>query len=280
MPESGWQRTLRNRLKSSSIRRAFWAVARKKSLALRRQEEDFYRKLLFGFRPGDTIFDIGANEGAKADIFLKLGARVVALEPDSACQTILRDRFLRYRVRPGKITLVSSAVSDKRGTEEMWIDGPGSAVNTMSRKWADHLKENKDSFKFGHCGMQFNHSKLVETTTVADLVKLYGAPFFIKIDVEGHELSVLRGMQEPVPFLSFEVNLRAFRREGIRCVEFLGQLKPGGSFNYTADCCAGLALGDWLRVEEFGPVLESCTDETVEVFWKSGCSSIRSQPGR
>ena len=79
----------------------------------------------------------------------------------------------------------------------MWIDGPGSAVNTISRKWADDLKEHKESFKYGHCGLEFSRSVSVETTTLEQLIKSYGMPFFIKIDVEGHELSVLRGLQTP-----------------------------------------------------------------------------------
>jgi hypothetical protein len=109
---------------------------------------------------------------------------------------------------------------------------------------------------------------------------VHGAPFFVKIDVEGHELSVLRGMRRPVPCLSFEVNLRAFRHEGIECVRLLHRLEPDGLFNYTPDCCSGLVLREWVECEEFCIVLDSCTDESVEVFWRSECSlgsSLRSR---
>jgi hypothetical protein len=34
----------------------------------------------------------------------------------------------------------------------MLIDGPGSAVNTMSPKWAESLKKNRATFAYGHCG--------------------------------------------------------------------------------------------------------------------------------
>ena len=157
----------------------------------------------------------------------------------------------------------------------MWIDGPGSAVNTISRKWADELKEHKESFKHGHCGLDFARSEQVETTTVEELMKLYGAPYFIKIDVEGHELSVLGGMQQPVPFLSFEVNLRTFRQEGKDCVQVLHRLKQDGCFNYTPDCTSGLVLKEWLGSRDFSAVLDSCTDESIEVFWKSGYDTVR-----
>jgi FkbM family methyltransferase len=267
--------SLRHRLQSSFIRRMYWAFAKREVLVSRRREEEFYRKLLVGLQRNGLIFDIGANRGDKTEVFLKLGVRVVSVEPDDACRVILRDRFLQYRLRPCPVTLVGEAVSDKIGTEQMWIDGPGSAVNTISRKWADQLKENKQSFKYGHCGLEFSRSEQVKTTTVEDLIKLHGIPFFIKIDVEGHELSVLSGMQRPVPYLSFEVNLRAFRQEGIECVQVLRRLQQDGCFNYTPDCSSGLVLKDWLGSDDFCAVLGSCTDESIEVFWKSNCGIIR-----
>lgn len=252
-------------------------IANRDTFVSSRKEEAFYRELLVGLKQGDMVFDVGANEGAKTDIFLRLGTNVVAVEPDAACQDVLRDRFLRYRWKSSRVKLVGKAVSDKSGVEEMWVDGPGSAVNTMSRKWADHLKENKNSFKWGHNGLEFSQSKSIETITIADIVEIYGNPFFIKIDVEGYELSVLRGMPQPVPFLSFEVNLSTFRQEGIECVRLLAQLEPNGRFNYTPDCCAGMSLQDWLPSEEFCDVLSSCTEETIEVFWRSNSSAVHNK---
>jgi FkbM family methyltransferase len=267
--------SLRHRLQSSFVRRMYWAVAKREALASARKEENFYRSLLVDLRRDDLIFDIGANQGDKTDIFLRLGARVVSVEPDGTSRGILQDKFLRYRLRPKPVTLVGKAVSDKIGTEQMWIDGPGSAVNTISRKWADELKEHKEDFKHGNCGLDFSRAEQVETTTVEELIRLNGVPYFIKIDVEGHELSVLRGLQRPVPFLSFEVNLRAFRQEGIECVGVLHRLKEDGRFNYTPDCGSGLVLKEWLEREQFCSVLSSCADESIEVFWKTNCMMAR-----
>ena len=274
---AGWHGTLRNRLKYSSIRRLYWAAAKKETLISSQREQDFYRRLLVGLRHDDLVFDVGANQGAKTDIFLRLGARVVAVEPDEACHAILQDRFLRYRLKARPVTLVGKAVSDGVGSVEMYIDGPGSALNTMSPKWANYLKENRERFEWQHCGLDFSRRKSVETTTVEDLVNLYGMPFFVKVDVEGHELNVLRGIRRPVPFLSYEINMRAFKDEGVQCVRILSKLQPDGCFNYTPDCYSGLVLKEWLGPDEFCAVLESCADETVEVFWRSGSSIVRSE---
>ncbi len=66
----------------------------------------------------------------------------------------------------------------------------------------------------------------------------------MKIDVEGLEPSVIRGLRRPVPYLSFEVNLPEFRPEGLECVELLRTLTPTGAFNYAVKCDTGLELGN------------------------------------
>jgi FkbM family methyltransferase len=243
-----------------------------------RQELRFYKTVLKGFEPGGVIFDIGANEGAKTDVFLRLGARVIAVEPDGTCSRRLKERFLELRIHPRPVTIVTRAVSNSAGTEEMLIDGPGSAVNTMSPKWAESLKKNRATFAHGHCGLEFSQTKLVETTTIDELIAQQGLPFFVKIDVEGHELSALRGLHRPVPWLSFEVNLPEFRPEGLECIRVLTELAHTGRFNYTSDCAHGLTLKDWMPAEEFSLVLGRCSERSIEIFWKTYFAS--GPPGR
>jgi hypothetical protein len=148
----------------------------------------------------------------------------------------------------------------------MWIDAPGSAKNTLSRKWVETLRG--DERRFGH-RLGFADCREVETVSLEQLIRVHGLPFYVKIDVEGHELSILRGIQRPVPFLSFEVNLPEFRPEGLECVSLLAHLAQDGRFNYTPDCRRGLALERWGTAEEFRAVLHSCADPSIEVFWRS-----------
>ena len=254
------------RAKGSWIYDLYWSVADRRILDDRQRESDFYRTLLEGFQNGDLIFDIGANQGYKSDIFLRCGAKVVAVEPDKTNQETLKRKFLDLRLKKRRLVIVPKAVSDRISTETMWIDAPGSAKNTLSRKWAETLKD--DDKRFGHA-LGFGQSRQVETVTIEQLIIAHGSPFFIKIDVEGHELSVLRGMRRPVPYLSFEVNLPEFRREGLECIQVLASLAPDGKFNYSADCRRGLVLDRWIEKEEISAVLDSSADGSVEVFWKT-----------
>jgi FkbM family methyltransferase len=256
------------RLRASGIHDLYWRVAGKRWIIAREKQLDFYRRLLPELRAGDLIFDIGANEGFKTDLFLRLGARVVAVDPDETNQSILRGKFARFRLVRKPVVIVGKAVSDNIRSETMWIDGPGSAVNTLSQKWATALSANKARHTQGHSGLDFAQQKIVETTTIEQLISAHGIPIFIKIDVEGYELNVIRGLQRPVPYLSFEVNLPEFRLEGLQCIEILGRLTGAGKFNYAVECEQGLALERWLNADEFLPVLRQCADTAIEVFWK------------
>ena len=254
------------RTKASWIYDAYWTVADKRIIEDRCKQTEFYRKLLVGFRKGDLVFDVGANFGYKVDIFLRMNATVVAVEPDNLNQEILKQKFFKYRLKKKPVIIVGKAVSEKSSIQKMWIDKPGSALNTLSTKWANTLREDENRFGQRH---NFGEWKEIETVSVEQLVATHGLPFFIKIDVEGHELSVLRGMRQPVPYLSFEVNLPEFRVEGLECLQVLGRIAPDGQFNFSADCRRGLAQERWLSIGEMSTVLSSCKDESIEVFWKT-----------
>ena len=151
----------------------------------------------------------------------------------------------------------------------MWIDEPGSAKNTLNPKWVETLRT--DSSRFGK-SLEFGQKKEVETITLEELIRSQGLPFYVKIDVEGYEAVVLRGLRSPVRYLSFEVNLPEFRPEALECIELLENVAAHGDFNYAPDCQRGLALERWLSKKEFVDALNDCQEPCIEVFWKAPVS--------
>ena len=61
---------------------------------------------------GDLCFDIGANRGVKSEALLRVGARVVAVEPQPACAAELRERLGHFQ----HFVCVESAVGEREGT--------------------------------------------------------------------------------------------------------------------------------------------------------------------
>jgi len=254
------------RIKASFIYDTFWWFADRSILEMRSNEVKFYRALLGTTPEKLLVFDIGANHGQKTDVFLRLGAQVVAIEPDKSNQEILAQQFLKLRLRPKPVTIIGKAESDKTAVATMWVDAPGSAKNTLSQKWVDTLRN--DDERFGN-KLEFAGRLEVETTTLEALIEKYGLPFYVKIDVEGHEPSVLRGLKRPIPFLSFEVNLPEFVNEGVECVEILGRIAAQSRFNWSRDCQGTLALSEWVTSAELVKILRDCKESSVEVFWRN-----------
>jgi FkbM family methyltransferase len=257
-----------HRLRASFVYDLYLTLRNGKLLKARDREAAFYRAVLNGFKPGDLIFDIGANIGDKTVTFLRLGARVVAVDPDEHNQNVLRKKFLRSRIRPRPVMIVGKAVGARVGVETMLVCAPGSVFNTLSEKGAGIISDSTNRPGQLSDVIEYKEKKTVETTTLDHLIEAYGLPFFIKIDVVGFELEVLQGLHRSVPFLSFEIGLPESRRELLQCVGLLGGLSSSGQFNYTWDRRNGLALDRWLDVRSFLRILESCGDGPIEVFWR------------
>src|SRR5579859_5883866 len=94
---------LYNRVKASHAYDLYWSVFDRSLVAGVHRELRFYRSLLEGLRPGSLVFDVGANDGFKTGIFLKLGARVVAIEPDRTNQQVLREKFVVLPSKTGHL---------------------------------------------------------------------------------------------------------------------------------------------------------------------------------
>jgi FkbM family methyltransferase len=257
------------RLKNSCVQDLYWKVNNREIIDTRNRHVRFYRDLLRGLRKSDLVFDIGANVGQKTDVFLRLGARVVAVEPDERNQQVLRGKFITYRFFRKPVCIVGKAVSDEVAVKPMWIDGPGSALNTLSTKWVDTLRGNRARFSHTPDALEFREKRSVETTTLEELINEHGFPFFVNIDVEGYELSVLRGLRRPVPYVSFEVNLPEFREEGLQCLTILQSLDPEGQANYVLDCGQGAVLEHWANAQELAEIIRECADPCIEVLWRS-----------
>ena len=179
----------------------------------------------------DLVFDVGANVGQRAAIFSELARTVVAFEPQAECVRHLRSRF-RFK-RNVKIQPV--ALSEAAGEAEIY-ESSAHTVSSMSLKFIESV--GKKVFK----DENWDRKVVVKTRTLDQMIDLYGAPRFIKIDVEGFELNVLNGLSRRVPLLSFEFMPIALD-EVKKCLSRLNEI----SADYLYDYCLGENLDFRLR---------------------------------
>ena len=144
---------------------------------------------------GDLVFDVGSHVGDRVAAFRRLGARVIAVEPQPALARTLR---LLYG-GDSAVTVMESAVGRGPGTVALKLNLDNPTVSTASDAFiaASHGVP-------GWEGQQWNRTIEVPVTTLDALIARFGAPRFIKIDVEGYEAEALAGLSSPVPALSFE----------------------------------------------------------------------------
>src|SRR5262249_24716497 len=93
-------------------------------------------------------------------------------------------------------------------------------------------------------GLAWDGVEMVQTTRLDALIRRYGMPAFIKIDIEGGELSALDGLTVPVPALSLEFTPE-YSGAGVECVKRLQKIGDY-RFNFSFGDDATLHLAEWL----------------------------------
>lgn len=146
-------------------------------------------------KPGDLVFDIGAHVGDRVAAFRRLGARVVAVEPQPALVKTLR---LLYG-RDNNVTIEATAIGRTTGEIELSVNVDNPTVSTAS---TDFIAAAAGAP--GWQGQTWGKRVTVPLTTIDALIERHGSPVFIKIDVEGFEAEALAGLTKPVAALSFE----------------------------------------------------------------------------
>ena len=152
---------------------------------------DYHSMLLYKdlIACGDLVFDVGANAGDRSIMFLMLGAKVVGFEPQPVCVNFLR----KLEVFP-QFTHEAVALASEPGEAEMHICDEHCA-STLSDFWVTEGRFAKNNW-IG--------KEKVKVETLEKYIEKHGVPRFIKIDVEGFEYEVLKGLKTEVAYISIE----------------------------------------------------------------------------
>jgi FkbM family methyltransferase len=186
-------------------------------------------------KPGDLAFDIGAHAGNRTRALAALGCRVVSVEPQPDFARVLRTLFGRNP----NVTVVEIAVSEAPGRAMLALSERTPTVTTLASEWR-RARAQEAGFK----GVEWNRQLEIEVTTLDRLIERFGVPAFVKLDVEGSEPAILRGLSQAVPAISFEY-LPWTLEESAACVARLDAL-GAYTFNWSVGEGFQLASPHWL----------------------------------
>jgi FkbM family methyltransferase len=171
-------------------------------------------------------FDIGANVGLWARSNMYKCDKIIAVEASSRTFNSLQHNCTNTNIVP-----LNYAVCNNNGKDIVFYEAQCNVLSTLNKDWLTSA----DSRFFN----QPYTTVVCKTITIDDLIKQYGVPELIKVDVEGGEYECISSLTTKVNQLCFEwaseVNPITFK-----CLDYLFTLgftkfylQMGDSYTFT-----------------------------------------------
>lgn len=128
------------------------------------------------------IFDIGFHKGEDSIHYLKEGYKVIAVEANPQLVETGSKKFRNF-IENGQLTLLNKGIASENTTLEFW-------VNTYCSEWS--------SFDKNMAGRMNTSCYKVEVECIRteDLIKEYGLPYYLKIDIEGYDIYAIKSISK------------------------------------------------------------------------------------
>lgn len=168
------------------------------------------------------------HNGDDTAYYLHRGFNVVAVEADPDLAAAGRKRFAAA-IADGRLALVNKAIAAQPGEADFWICDELRVWNSF-----DHSIASRNGLP---C-----HAVKVQTVPLRDLLAEHGVPYYLKVDIEGHDHIAVADIspQNAPQFVSLELNsvddfylLRSKGYQRFKCIQqgyFTPVLSPRLSF--------------------------------------------------
>lgn len=141
----------------------------------------------------ELVFDIGANIGAFSEKILSFNenCKIILIEPNDDLKKTLEDKFIGKNVE-----ILNFIVSEKSNEIIKFHISNADKISTASVDWILNSRFSNN----------YEWNKVVKKLSInlEDLIKKYGNPDLIKIDVEGYEYEVIKGLVSKQKEICFE----------------------------------------------------------------------------
>ena len=152
----------------------------------------FFFKKLFRTERINKVFDVGANEGLKSQLFQLLSCKILLVEPDPNLYSLLQHTFKRQVV-------LNRAVGSEN-EDLILYKYKKTGYNTCNPDRHEFLLENMPEIAENY------NKEIIQGTTLETLIGDYFLPDYIKLDIEGNEMNALKGLKTSPNLLSIEIN--------------------------------------------------------------------------
>ncbi len=129
----------------------------------------------------DLIYDIGMNNGDDTAFYLAMNYRVVAVEANPELVEQARRRFAP-EIAHGRLHIINKAIAETVGTAKFW-------VNDVNSHWSSLIE-----WVGGRDGTT-HHAIDVECITFEDILREYGIPHYLKIDIERADIYCIKALE-------------------------------------------------------------------------------------
>lgn len=176
------------------------------------------------------VFDVGANRGQSSENYIAIGASVVAFEP----QCDLHPEIRQLCRNSPRLTIEPLGLGSTEETRRFYITSYDQVAS---------LREDWEGTRIGE--------KTIEVSTLDIQIAKHGLPDYCKIDVEGWELEVIRGLSKPIPILSFEYHSSS--TEIVKAKAVLEQIAMLGPYtcNIRTSADNDFLLREFMPIQEF-----------------------------
>ncbi len=128
---------------------------------------------------GDLIYDVGMHIGQDTEFFLKKGFRVVAVEANPRLAEQARRRY-RRSIAKGRLVVLNCGIASDRGTLPFYVNRDHSEWSSFD----EHLGKERGAYDI----------LPIETVPLRDVLVEHGVPYYLKIDIEGHDQIALKDL--------------------------------------------------------------------------------------
>jgi FkbM family methyltransferase len=146
-----------------------------------------------GIEPNNRlVIDVGMNDGSDTAYYLHCGCRVIAIEANPQLTAAANLRFAQ-EIAEGMLTVLNLGIAPSEGVADFYV--------ASNHQWSSFSKE-----VASRRGMEIVETVRVPCVPLSNILRQYGVPEYIKIDIEGYDLFCLESLSKDTtpPYVSVE----------------------------------------------------------------------------